>query len=87
MRKTKCANRGLNTKWPKLEDDLFKQIQEHRQNGIGINTKVIQIHACKLVLHWNLTDFKDGVGWCYTSNRAVAMKGARTVTWKNAPLC
>jgi hypothetical protein len=27
MRKTKCANRGLNAKWTKLEDDLLKWIQ------------------------------------------------------------
>ena len=28
MRKTKCANRGLNAKWPKVEDDILKWIQE-----------------------------------------------------------
>jgi hypothetical protein len=33
MRKTKCANRGLNAKWPKLDDDVLKWIQGHRQNG------------------------------------------------------
>ena len=47
IRNTKCANRGLNAKWPKL-DDIFKWIQGHHQNGIGINTKIIQIHARKL---------------------------------------
>jgi hypothetical protein len=65
MRKTKYANRGLNAKWPKLEDDVLKWIQGHRQNGTGINTKMIQIHARTLALQWNLTDFKGGVGWCY----------------------
>jgi hypothetical protein len=29
MRKTKCANRGLTVKWPKLEDHVFKWIQGH----------------------------------------------------------
>ena len=28
MKKTKCANRGLNTKWPKLEVDVFKWIEK-----------------------------------------------------------
>ena len=61
MRKTACANRGQNAKWPKPEDDIFKWIQGHRQNGIGINTKMIQILAHKLALQWNLTDFESGV--------------------------
>jgi hypothetical protein len=39
MRKTKCANRGPNANWPKLEDDVLKWIQGHRQNDIGINKK------------------------------------------------
>jgi hypothetical protein len=43
----------------------LKWIQGHRQNGIGINTKMIQIHARNLALQWNLTDFKGGVDWCY----------------------
>jgi hypothetical protein len=43
----------------------LKWIQGHHQNGIGINTKMIQIHARNLALQWNLTDFKGGVGWCY----------------------
>jgi hypothetical protein len=58
MRKTKCANRGLNAKWPKLEDDVLKWIQRHRQNGIGINTKMIQIHAC-LALQSNNKNCKN----------------------------
>ena len=39
-----------NAKWAKLEDDIFKWIQGHCQNGIGINIKTIEIH-CELVLH------------------------------------
>ena len=31
MRKTKCANRGLNAKLPKLEDDVLKWIQERHK--------------------------------------------------------
>ena len=26
---------------------------------------MVQIHAHKLALQWNLTDLKSGVGWCY----------------------
>ena len=65
MRKTKCANRGLNAKWPILEDNIFKWFQEHRQNGMEINTNIIQKHTHKLALQRKLTDFKGGVGWCY----------------------
>ena len=34
MRKTKCANRGLNAKWPKLEDDILNRFKSGISNAI-----------------------------------------------------
>jgi hypothetical protein len=39
MRKTKCTNRGLNAKWPKLEDGVLKWIQGHHQNTLELIQK------------------------------------------------
>ena len=64
-RKEKRAERGKNAKWPELEYSVLKWVQENRENGIAISTKMIRTYAINLACERNIEDFKGGESWCY----------------------
>lgn len=60
----KYANRGKCNKWPQLEVEVAKYVNENRQNGYGVSRGSVRIFALKLARKLGVLDFKASHGWC-----------------------
>lgn len=62
--RSKRANRAGTTKFPQLETDLTRFIQERRDNGRAVTTVMVRRKAKQIAKDRGLTNFVGGPSWC-----------------------
>ncbi|KAF4798813.1 hypothetical protein TURU_060605 [Turdus rufiventris] len=64
-RKTKKSFHGRKTRWPKLEDRLYRWISEQRAGGQSVSTVAICIQAKAIANELHIQEFQAGASWCF----------------------
>lgn len=85
--KTKRAFRGKPCKFPKLEEELLKYVEEVRGSGYALSTDMLKVKALALARAMNLPalDFKASAGWIRRFKRKNPSIRQRTTMCQRLP--